>query len=80
MKKHIVLYKKLSPGLMARLQAQADVTLIDKLDSDGLRRLRDALPGAQGLLGASLRLDAELLELRPSPAFRWASTITMSTT
>lgn len=65
MKKHVVLYKKLSPELMARLHEQAELTLIDKLDSDGLMRLRDALPSAQGLLGASLRLDAELLDLAP---------------
>ncbi|MFW0757818.1 2-hydroxyacid dehydrogenase [Pseudomonas sp. H11T01] len=65
MKKHVVLYKKLSPVLMARLHEHAHVTLIDKLDSDGLMRLRDALPSAQGLLGASLRLDAELLDLAP---------------
>ena len=65
MKKQVVLYKKLSPELMARLHEHAQVTLIDKLDSDGLMRLRDALPSAQGLLGASLRLDAELLDLAP---------------
>lgn len=51
---------------MARLQAQVEVTLIDRLDNDGLMRLRDALPGAHGLLGASLRLDAELLDLAPN--------------
>ena len=65
MKKQVVLYKKLSPVLMARLHEHTQVTLIDKLDSDGLMRLRDALPGARGLLGASLRLDAELLDLAP---------------
>lgn len=65
MKKHVVLYKKLSPELMARLHEQAQVTLIDTLDSDGLIRLRDALPSARGLLGASLRLDAGLLDLAP---------------
>ena len=65
MKKHVVLYKKLSPALMSRLQEQAQVTLIDKLDSDGLQRLRAALPSAHGLLGASLRLDAQLLDLAP---------------
>ena len=66
MKKQVVLYKKLSPLLMARLQEQADVTLIDKLDDDGLAQLRQALPRAQGLLGASLKLDAELLDLAPN--------------
>ena len=66
MNKHVVLYKKLSPALMARLQEQVEVTLIDRLDNDGLMRLRDALPGAHGLLGASLRLDAGLLDLAPN--------------
>ena len=65
MKKHVVLYKKLSPPLMARLQQQLEVTLIDSLDADGLAQLRDALPRAHGLLGASLKLDAALLDLAP---------------
>ncbi|MBW4964670.1 hypothetical protein KZZ06_22000, partial [Sulfitobacter sp. CW3] len=65
MKKSVVLYKKLSAPLMARLHEHADVTLIDALDEPGLARLRDALPSAHGLLGASLRLDAELLALAP---------------
>ena len=65
MKKSVVLYKKLSAPLMARLHEQADVTLIEALDQAGLAKLRDALPGAHGLLGASLRLDAQLLDLAP---------------
>lgn len=65
MKKQVVLYKKLSPALMARLQDQCEVTLIDSLDATGLAKLRDALPEAQGLLGASLKLDAGLLDLAP---------------
>ncbi|MFJ2682972.1 NAD(P)-dependent oxidoreductase [Pseudomonas sp. NPDC087342] len=66
MKKQVVLYKKLSPLLMARLHEQADVTLIESLDADGLAKLRAALPRAQGLLGASLKLDAALLDLAPN--------------
>jgi phosphogluconate 2-dehydrogenase len=66
MKKQVVLYKKLSPSLMARLHKQAEVTLIESLDAQGLAKLRDALPRAQGLLGASLKLDAELLDLAPN--------------
>lgn len=63
---HVVLYKKLSAPLMQRLQAQAEVTLIDDPKSrDGLARLRDALPHADALLGASVKLDAELLDLAP---------------
>ncbi|MDR6607421.1 phosphogluconate 2-dehydrogenase [Pseudomonas synxantha] len=66
MKKQVVLYKKLSPLLMARLHEQVEVTLIDNLDSEGLAKLRDALPRAHGLLGASLKLDAGLLDLAPN--------------
>jgi phosphogluconate 2-dehydrogenase len=66
MNKHVILYKKLSAPLMERLQAQAEVTLIeDPKTPDGLARLRDALPHAEGLLGASLKLDAQLLDLAP---------------
>ncbi|WP_349570465.1 2-hydroxyacid dehydrogenase [Azotobacter salinestris] len=63
--KNIVLYKKLSAELMTRLRQQAQVTCIEDLSADGLARLRDALPSAHGLLGASLRLDAGLLDLAP---------------
>ena len=41
------------------------MTLIESLDAEGLGKLRDALPRAHGLLGASLKLDAELLDLAP---------------
>ncbi|WP_191488052.1 NAD(P)-dependent oxidoreductase [Pseudomonas sp. FEN] len=65
MKKPIVLYKRLSPSLMARLQAHTQVTLIEDLGDDGMAQLRAALPEARGLLGASLKLDAALLDLAP---------------
>ncbi|MEO4017452.1 NAD(P)-dependent oxidoreductase [Pseudomonas rossensis] len=65
MKKQVVLYKKLSPLLTARLYEQTEVTLIDNLNADGLATLREALPRAHGLLGASLKLDAGLLDLAP---------------
>jgi phosphogluconate 2-dehydrogenase len=66
MKKQLVLYKKLSPLLMARLHEYTEVTLIDNLNPQGLAQLREALPRAHGLLGASLKLDAELLDLAPN--------------
>ena len=66
MKKQVVLYKTLSPSLTARLHEQTEVTLIESLDAEGLAKLRDALPRAQGLLGASLKLDAGLLDLAPN--------------
>ncbi|OOL33805.1 NAD(P)-dependent oxidoreductase [Pseudomonas sp. FSL W5-0299] len=65
MKKQVVLYKKLSPLLMARLHEHTDVTLIDNLNPEGIEQLRAALPRAHGLLGASLKLDGELLDLAP---------------
>jgi len=65
MKKPVVLYKKLSPSLMARLHEQTQVTLIEDLGDNGLAQLRAALPEARGLLGASLKLDAALLDLAP---------------
>ncbi|HCN65777.1 MAG TPA: bifunctional glyoxylate/hydroxypyruvate reductase B [Pseudomonas sp.] len=65
MKKNVVLYKELSEPLMQRLQAETDVTLIKRLDAQGLEQLRAALPHAHGLLGASLKLDAQLLDLAP---------------
>ncbi|MBJ9975695.1 D-glycerate dehydrogenase [Pseudomonas sp. S75] len=63
MKKRIVLYKPLSEALMKRLQAEVEVTQVDLSAADGLARLRDALPGAHGLLGASLPLGQDLLDL-----------------
>ena len=66
LKKNVVLYKELSAPLMQRLEDQVNVTLIKRLDAQGLEQLRAALPQAQGLLGASLRLDAQLLELAPA--------------
>ncbi len=65
LKKHVVLYKALSAPLMQRLEEHAHVTLIERLDAQGLEQLRAALPQAQGLLGASLKLDAQLLDLAP---------------
>lgn len=66
MKKQVLLYKTLSAPLMARLQAETDVTCIDDPKSpEGKARLHEALPHAHGLLGASLRIDDELLALAP---------------
>ncbi len=75
MKKHVVLYKTLSAALMQRLQAHADVTLIEDPKRDDLARLRAALPQAHGLLGASIKLDAELLDL--APRLRAISTVSV---
>ncbi len=60
-----VLYKRLSAPLMERLRERVEVLLVEEPGRDGLARLRDALPEAHGLLGASLRLEAGLLDLAP---------------
>jgi len=66
MKPHVVLYKSLSAPLMQRLEDHAQVTLIEDVKSPGgMARLRDALPQAVGLLGASLKIDGPLLDLAP---------------
>ncbi|MCU1715749.1 2-hydroxyacid dehydrogenase [Pseudomonas sp. 5P_3.1_Bac2] len=65
MKKSVVLYKRLSAELMARLHEQVEVQLIDPSTAAGLAQLHDALPKAQGLLGASLKVDDALLSLAP---------------
>ena len=44
MKKQVVLYKKLSPSLMARLHEQAEVTLIESLDAEGLANCATPCP------------------------------------
>lgn len=51
MKKRIVLYKRLSDDLMARLQDRVEVTWVDTTQPDALARLRDALPGRTGCWG-----------------------------
>jgi phosphogluconate 2-dehydrogenase len=65
MKKSVVLYKRLSDALMARLAEQVEVKLIDPSSAAGLAQLHAALPGAHGLLGASFKVDDALLALAP---------------
>jgi phosphogluconate 2-dehydrogenase len=65
MKKSVVLYKKLSPELLQQLEQQANVIYIEDPKGEGRQALRDALRSAHGVIGASLRLDAELLDDAP---------------
>jgi phosphogluconate 2-dehydrogenase len=65
MKKSVVLYKKLSPELLQQLEQQANVTYIEDPKGTGRQALREALRSAHGVIGASLRLDAELLDDAP---------------
>lgn len=65
MKKSVVLYKKLSPELLHQLEQHVSVTYIEDPKGEGRQALRDALRSAHGVIGASLRLDAELLSDAP---------------
>ncbi|VBP57308.1 2-hydroxyacid dehydrogenase [Burkholderia pseudomallei] len=60
MKHRIVVYKPLPDDVLAALRARADVVLAEGADA-----LARALPDADGALGASLRITAELLDRAP---------------
>jgi phosphogluconate 2-dehydrogenase/gluconate 2-dehydrogenase len=61
----VVVYKKLPGTLLALLQSEFDVTYFEKIDDSNHARFADAIKGADGLLGASVRLSADMLELAP---------------
>ncbi|RRW41334.1 D-glycerate dehydrogenase [Pseudomonas luteola] len=65
MKKRVIAYKKLSPALTARLQEAAELIYVDVTGTHGLAPLEDALPDAHGLIGSSVKLNAELLDKAP---------------
>ena len=55
MKKHVVVYKKLAEPLLARLRAECEVTYFEAIDAGNRAAFADAIRGAHGLLGASVR-------------------------
>jgi len=61
----VVVYKKLPRSLLASLQSEFDVTYFEKIDASNHARFTDAIKGADGLLGASVRLSADMLEQAP---------------
>ncbi|CDY77182.1 2-ketogluconate 6-phosphate reductase [Caballeronia glathei] len=63
MKKHVVAYRKLPPGVMRMLEARCDVTLADA-DADRAAFLH-ALSHAHGAIGNKLKLCTELLDGAP---------------
>lgn len=75
MKKHVVVYKKLAEPLLARLRAEFDVSYFEAIDAGNRAAFAAAIGSAHGLLGASVRLDRELLE--PATQLRIISTISV---
>lgn len=63
MKKHVVAYRKLPPGVMRMLEARCDVTFADA-DADRAAFLH-ALSHAHGAIGNKLKLGTELLDGAP---------------
>ncbi len=57
----VVVYKKLPGTLLASLRSEFDVTYFEKIDDSNHARFADAIKGADGLLGASVRLSADML-------------------
>lgn len=75
MKKHVVVYKKLAEPLLARLHSQFDVSYFEAIDAGNRAAFAAAIRSAHGLLGASVRLDRELLA--PATELRIISTISV---
>ena len=61
----VVVYKKLPECLLASLQNEFDVTYFEYINDSNRARFADAIKGADGLLGASVRLTADLLDKAP---------------
>lgn len=77
MKKHVVVYKRLSAPLLARLQERFDVTCFDGVNETNRSAFEAALRSAHGLIGASVRIDAATLALAPD--LEICSTISVGT-
>jgi phosphogluconate 2-dehydrogenase/gluconate 2-dehydrogenase len=71
----VVIYKKLPASLLASLQSEFDVTCFDKVDESNRARFAAAIKDADGLIGASVRLSADMLE--PARRLRIISSISV---
>lgn len=71
----VVVYKKLPECLLASLQSEFDVTYFEQVDGSNHARFVDAIKDADGLLGASVRLSADMLE--PARRLRVISSISV---
>lgn len=74
-KKHVVVYKKLPAPLLERLRGEFEVSYFEGIDAGNRAAFLAAIRGAHGLLGASVRLSAEMLE--PAAELRIVSTVSV---
>ena len=73
----IVLYKKVPEDVLAMLQARFSVVQFDSVNGDNRAAFIAALATAEGLIGASLKIDAALLDV--APHLKAISTISVGT-
>ena len=62
MKKRVVVYKRVPPPLVARLQQHFEVTCFDGVTPGNREAFKAALRTAHGMIGASVKFDAALLD------------------
>ncbi|TCG09142.1 bifunctional glyoxylate/hydroxypyruvate reductase B [Paraburkholderia steynii] len=64
-RRNVVVFRKMPDDLLGRIRTLHDVTVADPRRADELPRFREALHDADGLIGSSFRLDAEVLARSP---------------
>lgn len=75
MKPRVVVYKELLPHLLAQLQERFDVTCFDRITEANRGDFLAALADAEGIIGASVKMDAAMLS--HAPRLKIASTISV---
>ncbi len=75
MNPHVVVYKKLPNELLAALRDQFEVTYFEVIDETNRAAFLDAIRDADGLIGASVRLDKATLA--PATRLKIVSTISV---
>ncbi|MCW4631151.1 MULTISPECIES: 2-hydroxyacid dehydrogenase [Marinomonas] len=77
MKKKVILYRDIPVEERHRLEEQFDVTFFNGINEDNKEAFKAALADAEGLIGTSTKMSAELLNL--APKLKAASTISVGT-
>lgn len=77
MKKKVILYRDIPIQERQRLEKEFDVTFFDGINEDNRSAFLGALANAEGLIGTSTKMGAELLSL--APRLKAASTISVGT-
>ncbi|MEP3350326.1 MAG: NAD(P)-dependent oxidoreductase [Marinomonas sp.] len=77
MKRNVLLYKGIPEQALQKLQAHFNVTCFDGINDNNKSAFLSALAETEGLIGASVKMDAEILEHAPN--LKAASTISVGT-